>query len=267
MELRVIGCHGGETPRHRTCAFVVDDVLAIDAGSLTSGMEVDAQGRLAAVLVSHAHLDHIRDLATLADNRCQMRSPTLVVAGTRATLDTLRRHFFNNVLWPDFAQIPAGDGPTIEYRELQPEVPMVLAGKTIQTILVDHTIEAASFVVRDAGGALAYSGDTGPTERMWQVLNQEPDLRALLMEVSFPNREQRLATVSGHHTPQTLARDLAKYRGPAQPGHGGAPLTPADLPTLLYHIKPVFQAEVERECAALPGLNLAVCQIGDHFVL
>jgi 3',5'-cyclic-nucleotide phosphodiesterase len=255
VELRVIGCHGGETPRHRTCAFVVDDVLAIDAGSLTSGMEVDAQGRLQAVLVSHAHLDHVRDLATLADNRCQMRSPPLVIAGTRATLDTLRKHFFNNVLWPDFAQISLGDGPTIEYLELTPETPVVLAGKTVQAVLVDHTIEAASFVVRDASGALGYSGDTGPTERMWQVLNAEPDLRALLMEVSFPNREQRLATTSGHHTPQTLAKDLAKYRAPA------------DLPTLLYHIKPVFQGEVERECAALPGLNLAVCQIADHYVL
>lgn len=256
MELRVIGCHGGETPRHRTCAFVVDDTLAIDAGSLTSGMEVDAQARLSAVLVSHAHLDHIRDLATLADNRCQLRCPPLQIAGTRATLEILRRHFFNNVLWPDFAQIPSGDGGfTIEYRELEPEVPVVLAGKTVRSVLVDHTIEATSFVIEAAGGALAYSGDTGPTTRMWEVLNQTPDLKALLMEVSFPNREQRLATVSGHHTPETLARDLAKYRAPA------------DLPTLLYHIKPVFQAEVEKECAALPGLNLEVCQIGDQFVL
>jgi 3',5'-cyclic-nucleotide phosphodiesterase len=255
VELRVIGCHGGETPKHRTCAFVVDDVLAIDAGSLTSGMEIDAQARLSAVLVSHAHLDHVRDLATLADNRCQLRCPPLVIAGTRDTLETLKKHFFNGVLWPDFARISLGNGPTIEYRELTPEAPVVLGGKTVQAVLVDHTIEAASFVVRDAGGALGYSGDTGPTHRMWEVLNAEPDLRALLMEVSFPNREQALATASGHHTPQTLAKDLAKYRAPA------------DLPTLLYHIKPVFQAEVERECAALPGLCLDVCQIGDHFVL
>jgi 3',5'-cyclic-nucleotide phosphodiesterase len=255
VELRVIGCHGGETPKHRTCAFVVDEVLAIDAGSLTSGMELAAQGKLAAVLVSHAHLDHIRDLATLADNRCQMRAPTLEVAGTRATLETLRHHFFNGKLWPDFAQIDMGAGPTIAYRELAPEQPVAIAGKTVQAVLVDHTIEAASFLIEGTDGALAYSGDTGPTQRMWEVLNQQPDLRALLMEVSFPDREQWLATVSGHHTPRTLALDLAKYRAPA------------DLPTLLYHIKPFFQAEVERECAALPGLNLEVCQIGDQFVL
>jgi 3',5'-cyclic-nucleotide phosphodiesterase len=257
VELRVIGCHGGETPKHRTCTFILDDVLAIDAGSLTSGMEVDAQARIEAVVVSHAHLDHVRDLATIADNRCQMRAPTLVVAGTLGTIQALRRHFFNNVLWPDFSVIPSGgDGPpTIAYEVLTPEVPVVLGGKTVRAVLVDHTIESASFVIADADGAIAYSGDTGPTDRMWQVLNQEPNLKALLMEVSFPDREQRLATVSGHHTPRTLAHDLAKYRAPA------------DLATLLYHIKPVFQAEVEKECAALPGLNLEVCQLGDQFVL
>jgi 3',5'-cyclic-nucleotide phosphodiesterase len=255
VELKVIGCHGGETPRHRTSGFVVDDTLAVDAGSLTSGMEVEAQARLTACLVSHAHLDHVRDLATIADNRCQVQAPPLRVAGTKETIATLRRHFFNNVLWPDFSQIPSGGGPTIEYVELSPEVPVVLGGKTVRAVLVDHTIEAASFVIEGPEGAIGYSGDTGPTNRMWEVLNQQHDLRALLMEVSFPNREQRLATVSGHHTPQTLALDLAKYRAPRE------------LPTLLYHIKPVFQAEVERECAALPGLNLTVLQIGDQYVL
>jgi len=57
----------GETPKHRTSAFVLDERLAIDAGSLTSGLDLSAQFRLNACLVSHAHLDHIRDLATIAD--------------------------------------------------------------------------------------------------------------------------------------------------------------------------------------------------------
>jgi 3',5'-cyclic-nucleotide phosphodiesterase len=255
VELRVIGCHGGETPRHRTCAFVVDDVLAIDAGSLTSGLEVAEQGKLEACLVSHAHLDHIRDLATLADNRCQLECPPLVIAGTRETLRTLSRHFFNGVLWPDFTIIPSPEHPTIRYVELEPERPAVIAGRTVRAITVTHTIDAAAFVVEGSDGAIAYSGDTGPTDRLWEVLNEQRDLRALLMEVSFPNREQRLATASGHHTPRTLEAELQKYRAPK------------DLPTMLYHIKPVFQAEVERECAALRGLNMHVLQLLDHFVL
>lgn len=255
MELRVIGCHGGETPKHRTSSFVLDDTLAIDAGALTSGMEVDAQGRLRACIVSHAHLDHVRDLSTLADNRCQMQSPPLIVAATRLTIEILKQHFFNNMLWPDFSQIPTAGGNTIEYLELEAERPTQIAGKTVRAVMVTHTIDTAAFVIEGSDGAIAYSGDTGPTDRMWEVLNEVPDLRALLMEVSFPDRMQKLAQVSGHHTPKTLAEDMLKYRAPR------------DLPTLLHHIKPVFQSEVERECASLRGLNLEVMQIGDHFVL
>jgi len=256
VELRVIGCHGGETPNHKTSAFLLDDTLAIDAGALTSGLDVKDQARLEACLISHAHLDHVRDLATIADNRCQMRCAPLVVAGTKDTIRALKKHFFNNHLWPDFSAIPAGDGPTIRYLELKPEQVTRVGRYDVRAVLVSHTIESAGFVI-DGGelGAVAYSGDTGPTERMWEVLNEHPNLKALLMEVSFPNREQRLATASGHHTPKTLAAELKKYRAPK------------DLPTMLYHIKPVFQAEVEKECAALKGVNLHVLQLRDHFVL
>jgi 3',5'-cyclic-nucleotide phosphodiesterase len=255
VELRVIGCHGGETPRHRTCAFLVGEKLAIDAGSLTSGLVLADQAKLEACLVSHAHLDHVRDLATIADNRCQMGTPPLVIAGIRETIQTLRKHFFNNKLWPDFAAIPTPEHPTIRYLELKPDKVTEVAGHRVRPVLVDHTIEAAAFVVSNASGSIGYSGDTGPTDKLWHVLNEVDDLKALLMEVSFPNREQKLATVSGHHTPRTLATELKKHRAPK------------DLPTLLYHIKPYFQTEVEKECAALKGVNLQVLQLKDHFVL
>jgi 3',5'-cyclic-nucleotide phosphodiesterase len=90
---------------------------------------------------------------------------------------------------------------------------------------------------------------------LWEVLNETTDLKAMLMEVSFPNHLQKLAKVSGHHTPQSLARDMRKLE------------RSKELPVLLYHIKPSFQTMVERECARLPKLNLTVCALGDHFIL
>jgi cAMP phosphodiesterase len=257
VEIRIIGCHGGETPRHRPSAFLIDDRIAIDAGSLTSGMDLAAQCALEACLVSHAHLDHIRDLATIADNRCQKGCPPLVIAGTKQTLALLKKHFFNGLLWPDFTKIPHHDHPTIRYRVLAPEVTHNLAGYKVRAIEVSHTIECCAFIVEGKSGALAYSGDTGPTDRLWEVLNGAgvKDLRAMLMEVSFPNREQNLATLSGHHTPRTLGLELKKYK------------KVKDLPFLLYHIKPVFQAEVEKECAKLRGLNLTIPKLGDHFIV
>jgi cAMP phosphodiesterase len=254
VDLRVIGCHGGETPKHRTSAFVLDDRVAIDAGSLTSGMELKAQCALEAVLVSHAHLDHIRDLATIADNRSQNATAPLVVAGTRATLGILKKHFFNGLLWPDFSTIPKGR-PAIRYLEIKHEKPIVIAGYEVCAVPVSHTIACCGFTIRGRDGVLAYSGDTGPTDRLWEVLNETEDLKALLMEVSFPNSEASLAHVSGHHTPATLADDLKKLA------------LRKELPTLLYHIKPSFQAAVERECGKLRGVNLTVCALGDHFIL
>jgi 3',5'-cyclic-nucleotide phosphodiesterase len=254
LDLRIIGCHGGETPRHRTSAFVLDDRIAIDAGSLTSGMELKDQCALEAVLVSHAHLDHIRDLATIADNRVQNKRPALVIAGTKSTIDVLRKHFFNDLLWPDFSKIPHGR-PGISYLELKHEKPVAIAGYEVSAIPVSHTIACCGFTVRGRDGVLAYSGDTGPTDRIWEVLNETKDLKAMLMEVSFPNSEARLAHVSGHHTPATLAADLKKLD------------LRKELPVLLYHIKPSFQAEVERECARLKGVNLTVCALGDQFLL
>ena len=255
MQLRVVGCHGGETPKHRTCAFLLDERLAIDAGSLTSGLDLSLQYKLEAVLVSHAHLDHIRDLATIADNRAQYGCAPLQILGTKPTLDILRAHFFNDLLWPDFSKIPSKKEPTILYKTLKPEVRVEIAGFGVRAISVTHTIDTCAFIVDKNGASVAYSGDTGPTDRLWAVLNEQKDLRALLMEVSFPNEQQRIATLSGHHTPLTLLTDLKKYT------------RPKDLPTLLYHIKPAFQSEVEKQCSKLKGVELTVLSLGDQLLL
>jgi 3',5'-cyclic-nucleotide phosphodiesterase len=126
MDLRVIGCHGGETPKHRTSAFLINDELTFDAGSLTSGLELRAQCQLEACLISHAHLDHIRDLATIADNRCQNGCEPLIIATTKGTIRILKKHFFNNLIWPDFSAIRVAK-PTIRYVELRPEKPTTIA--------------------------------------------------------------------------------------------------------------------------------------------
>ena len=108
-------------------------------------------------------------------------------------------------------------------------------------------------VSRD-GAALAFSGDTGPTERFWEVLAATPGLRAVLQEVSFPNELEWLAKVSGHHTPSTLQRELLKF--PRK-----------DIPWLMFHIKPSCQAKVERELSLLHEDRLELLALGDEFVL
>ncbi|GAC1578106.1 MAG: 3',5'-cyclic-nucleotide phosphodiesterase [Polyangiales bacterium] len=260
MELRVIGCHGGETPRHRTSGFLLRSGktrIAIDAGCLASGLTLREQASLDAVLVSHGHMDHLKDLATLSDTRCQWRAPPLLIVSIQQTIDILKKHFFNDLLWPNFAKIPSIAHPTIVYQVLKPEVPTPIAGFEVRAIMVHHTIDACAFVVRDPKGrTMAYSGDTGPTKRLWQVLNETPDLTSLLIEVSFPNEQQKLATASGHHTPQTLGIDLLKLA------------RHRDVPTFLYHIKPSFEREVIKQLTKIKnGTDLSILNIGDEFLL
>jgi cAMP phosphodiesterase len=256
MDLRILGCHGGETPKHKTSSFLLDGRVAIDAGAVTSMLTLEEQHAIETVLVSHAHLDHVRDLATLADNRCQQGGPPLVIAAIPETIAVLRKHFFNDLLWPDFSKIPAGNsGMTIIFKPVIPEETTELSGMLVTPVLVDHTIDAAGFLVQTASGTLGYSGDTGPTKRFWEKLNAAPDLRGLLMEISFPDEHHKLAKVSGHHTPETLEAELHKIENRRE------------LPILLYHIKPVFERVVEKELARIQHRNLEICRLGDQYVL
>jgi len=112
-------------------------------------------------------------------------------------------------------------------------------------------VESCGFVISDGISALAMSGDTGPTDELWRVLNRTENLKALLLETSFPNKLQKLADVSGHLTPRTLRRELAKFQ------RNGASI-------LLYHLKPAFLPQLVEELKALP---VEVLRLGDAFDL
>ena len=62
MNVKVLGCHGGESKKHRSTSFLVNDRIAIDAGAIAGRLSLDEQSRIETVLVSHPHLDHVRDL-------------------------------------------------------------------------------------------------------------------------------------------------------------------------------------------------------------
>lgn len=234
---------------------MVDGRIALDAGALTSGLTLEEQGKLEAVLVSHAHLDHVRDLATIADNRIQMGSPPLDVYGPAATLKALAKHFFNGRIWPDFTKLPTVERPTVRLCPLRMGRPTAIGDYEVTAVPVHHTVDCSGFVLSSGGSAIAYSGDTGPTDRFWSLLRRTKNLKMALVEVSFPDHLADLATVTGHFTPKTLAEDLRKLK------------RPGELDVLLYHMKPVFQGAIERECARLPGLSLEVARLGDRFKL
>ncbi len=73
-----------------------------------------------------------------------------------------------------------------------------------------HSVPSLGYTVQNSGGVFAVSGDTKTNETLWPVLNASRDLKVLVIEVSFPNEHELLATLAGHYCPSTMSRDLAR---------------------------------------------------------
>ncbi len=259
MRLRVLGCHGGESATHRTTCFLVDDVLALDAGALTRGLSVTEQAKIDAVVLSHIHLDHIKDLALIADNVIGVRTTPFEIYCTDATARPLEEHFFNNLIWPDFTKIPnpadPDGGPTVRIHRIDSGATFAIGDHQIRTVAVNHPVDCQSLWVTTSRGTLVFSGDTGPTEQLWEELNACDDLRAFIYEVSFPNDMSALADVSGHLTPQMMAAELEKFE----------PKT--DAPVFLYHMKPGYTDLLKAQVAELADPRLTMLKPMDEFEL
>jgi cAMP phosphodiesterase len=119
---------------------------------------------------------------------------------------------------------------------------------------VDHTVPAVGFLVRNAEAAFLYSGDTGPTRRIWEVGKQERRLKAAFIETSFPNDHTDLAKASGHLTPEMLRLEILKLGRP-------------DVPIYSYHLKPSFRDRIRADLEALRLPNLQILEEGQTITL
>ncbi len=190
MRLRRLGCHGGESPSHRATSFLIDDHLLLDACSLTRTFTVKEQAMVDHVFISHSHLDHIRDLALLADNVIGMRQKSVMNHCTEPVADALEKHLFNNIIWPDFSKIlnPADpQNPVLTIRRMRSGETVEVDGYAVCSVPVNYPVDRHALFVTGKTGTLVYSGDTGPTDKMWEAINKLTDLRAFIYEVSFPN--------------------------------------------------------------------------------
>ena len=65
MELRILGAHNAESKTTRLESHLIDKVLVLDAGGLTRSLSFEEQAGIRAVILSHRHFDHVRDLLPL----------------------------------------------------------------------------------------------------------------------------------------------------------------------------------------------------------
>jgi cAMP phosphodiesterase len=193
--------------------MLIDNDVLIDAGTGIGDLELADLDSIRHVFLTHAHLDHIAGLPMLVDRVFDENfTVPLTVYAREETLRAIQQHLFNGVIWPDFAKLPSPEKPMLCYRVCCPGDTVQIDHRDFYAVDVMHSVPSLGYTVQNSGGAFAVRGDTKTNETLWPVLNACADLRVLVIEVSFPDEMERLASESGHYCPRTLTRDLMRLR-------------------------------------------------------
>jgi len=217
MRLRVLGCSGGIGGRHlRTTSFLVDHDVLIDAGSGVGDLSLAELTQIDHIFVTHSHLDHVTSIPFLVDTVGAMRARPLIVHATGATIQILKNHLLNWSIWPDFTEIPTPEAPFMRYEEIEVGRSVTIDGREFTVLPAIHAVPAVGYHLDSGQGSLVFSGDTGPNDELWKIVNRISNLKFLIIETAFSNKERHLAEISRHLCPSMLAEELAKFERHAE---------------------------------------------------
>jgi ribonuclease BN (tRNA processing enzyme) len=207
MRVRVLGCSGAIAKDCRTTSFLIDGEVLVDAGTGVGDLTLDEMGRIGHVLLTHSHLDHVAALPLMVDATAAQRTEPLQIHALAGTIEALKAHIFNNVIWPDFSNIPSPQAPFISFHEVRQGQTLQIKGKLFEVLPAVHTVPAVGYAVTAGRGCWVFSGDTERNPAFWRRVNQL-NVAMLVIETAFSNRERELARRSLHLSPNVLAAEL-----------------------------------------------------------
>ena len=245
MNVKILGAHNTESQDTRFISLLIDDIIAIDAGGLTASLSFAAQRQIRAILLTHQHYDHIRDVPAIAMN-LYLNKASVNIYSIQAVYDALTTHLLNGVLYPDFLNRPT-ETPTIKFKQVQPHISETFAGYNILAVPVNHSVPTVGYqITSPEGKTMFYTGDSGPgLADCWHHIS--PQL--LIIEVTVPNSYEDFARDSGHLTPGLLHQELKQF----QKLKGYLPQV------ITVHMNPAYEAEIASEIANVnTALNNAV---------
>src|SRR5262249_54936050 len=232
-------------------SYLVNETLAIDAGAIAIGLNHEEQLRIRSIVITHTHLDHTLSLPLFLTNLLgDLREPVKIYA-TSSDYEAIRQHLFNPQMWIPLDTMRNPHTELISYQQIKSGQSFIAEGLKITPIVVSHTVLTHGMIVEDDRVALLFTSDTGSTDHIWQMANECENLRAVFIDVSFPNRLTELARISCHHSPATFLEELPKLKSKAQ--------------IFAVHLKAAHHEEVERELAALKNPRIKVAEIGRDY--
>jgi cAMP phosphodiesterase len=241
-----LGCASLE---QRLTCFLIDDTVAIDAGSIAIGISEKQRADIRDIIVTHPHMDHIASLPIFIDDLfASLREPIRIHA-TQTVIDALERDVFNWTVYPRFSELENDFGKVMEYVPFREHEDFRVSHLTVRAIPVNHIVPTVGLILSDGQSTIAMSSDTAETEDFWQAVNRLTRIDALVIESSFPNSMAKLAEVSRHLTPLSMSKELEKLK------HSG-------MDVLAVHLKPVYREKLVEEINALRIPRLQVMEAG-----
>jgi len=240
---------GHATAEQRLTCFLIDDCVALDAGSVALALTDAQRQSVRDIIVTHPHMDHIASLPIFIDDLFPSLKEPVRVHATEEVIGLLERDVFNWNVYPRFSELTNAHGRVMQYVPITTGEEFKVAHLNVVAIQVNHIVPTIGLIVSDQSATVAFSSDTAETQEFWDVINRKPHVDALLIEASFPNSMSELAEVTRHFTPASLGQELQKLN------HNG-------LDILAVHLKPSYRATLIEELQALGIPNLRVMEPG-----
>ena len=234
--IKILGAYGSKTVRTAMTCIQVTDNIVIDAGNILHALDHDARN-INHIILTHSHLDHLVDIPFLIDIFFEARQEPLIIYGLKGTLDNLRKHILNWEVWPDFTEIPLtiSNESSVKFCEIELDTEFTIDNVTFKAKKTNHTPSSCGYVITKNGYSTFFTADTYKCETIWQELNNNPNIRSVIVDVSFPSTLDRLARDSKHFTLKVLNEDIQTH------------LKRDDVMIFLNHLKPIFIDEIQDE--------------------
>jgi len=240
--VKCLGAYGTRAKGFGTSSIYINEKNVIDAGNLLGTLQEDS-AKIQNIWLTHSHFDHISDIAYVLDNYYAQLDHTINIYGLPPTVKAVKKHFLNDVIWPDFSKIKlrSGKGFSIEYKEVEiGKEYSISQNETIKAFKTDHTVPSCGYIYKEDDAAILITADTYSLDNVVDIVNNDSSITSIVVECSFPSDMEKLAKESKHLTPKILSEMLQGLKR-------------EEIKLYLNHMKPTFvetiTEETKRYCA------------------